>query len=249
MVHARAPSPSSIVSFHVFQRGPTKRAQRSKFAGSERLPDRLSGKCLAYNVTGPPPTCSRLFRLFLSRRFPRFLVPLCPRLSSARRRGSSTFFFSSFLSLPSSSSAANTAFPSRAVSEGKKTWSTSFVRGFLSPPSVRPIKGKVLVPGTGAMLASPGTPASERVTPGSSIPTGYRKPLPPSEILPQLNLRLKNLFPRVFFSFFVFSLSLSLSLSFSFSVLFAHEERFDGFSVGLSREREGERERDAIGFN
>ena len=162
------------------------RIQRSKFAGSKRLPDRLSGKCLAYYVI--PPTLNRLFCLFFSTFsdssffFVRVLL-----LSSSNRQ----FFFSLSLSLSILFLFCDyTVVPSswRFLAAGKKTWSTSFVRGFLSPSSARPIKGKVLAPGTRATLASPGTPGFGCVTLRSLFARLQEIPPTYSKISPQLNL-------------------------------------------------------------
>ena len=175
------------------------RIQRSKFAGSKRLPDRLSGKCLAYYVI--PPTLNRLFCLFFSTFsdssffFVRVLL-----LSSSNRQ----FFFSLSLSLSILFLFCDyTVVPSswRFLAAGKKTWSTSFVRGFLSPSSARPIKGKVLAPGTRATLASPGTPGFGCVTLRSLFARLQEIPPTYSKISPQLNLHLKNLFLRALFFF------------------------------------------------
>lgn len=108
---------------------------------------------------------------------------------SSRRRIANSFFLSLSLSILFLF-CDYTVVPSswRFLAAGKKTWSTSFVRGFLSPSSARPIKGKVLAPGTRATLASPGTPGFGCVTLRSLFARLQEIPPTYSKISPQLNL-------------------------------------------------------------
>ena len=188
----------AIVSFYVSHRNcppPNTKVQVRRFETIARQIEWKMSGLLCHSTHSQPPFLPFLFNIL------RFLVLLCPRLTPLVVESPILFFslslsilflFCDYTVVPSSW---------RFLAAGKKTWSTSFVRGFLSPSSARPIKGKVLAPGTRATLASPGTPGFGCVTLRSLFARLQEIPPTYSKISPQLNLHLKNLFLRALFFF------------------------------------------------